>query len=107
MSNQTARLELRAGVGHATAGDALGFFERQAQRVWNSHLEPDDKALRLYMLGDTIAKYTSRLEGNPGGDLWGELTLKRRKADLTRLSEDVCLLAISATHLQTKGDLNE
>lgn len=91
---------MSASTGGAAAKNPVTFFEHHARSIWKSALPPDEKALRLYSVGDSISKYLRKSEIELAsrvrdGDEWSKLATHRAKAYLDQLAEDVRRLAIS------------
>jgi hypothetical protein len=87
-------------AGGDAAKNPVTFFEHHARSIWNSELTPDEKALRLYSVGDSITKYLRKSEIELAsrvrdGDEWNKLATQRAKAYLDQLAMDVRRLAVT------------
>jgi hypothetical protein len=91
---------ISGSAGGDAAKNPVTFFEHHARSIWNSELGPDEKALRLYSVGDSITKYLRKSEIELAsrvrdGDEWHKLATQRAKAYLDQLATDVRRLAVS------------
>ncbi len=77
----------------------LEFFEQHAQAVWSSKLDPAEKAVKLYSVSDSIAKYLRKAQlelvsRSRAQDDWANLSCTRATMYLDQLSHDLRKLAV-------------
>lgn len=90
----------------STARTPIEFFEQHARAVWQSTLSPNEKALKLYSVRDSINKYVKRAqvelsERAKKQDSWSHFACFRGISYLERLAEDLRRLATSCQQVDS------